>query len=111
MVIGVAVLIVIGTGGYRGWLYWQDGRDDAVEEAAGFGDFDALADVFSALPFQTDGPSVVIADTVRGKGLPSIAERADRWFVDFTHEEGAALLAELHGEGPADLTSETLVVR
>jgi len=23
-VIGVAVLIVIGTGGYRGWLYWQE---------------------------------------------------------------------------------------
>lgn len=23
-VIGVAVLIVVGTGGYRGWLYWQE---------------------------------------------------------------------------------------
>lgn len=74
-------------------------------------DFDALAAAFAALPHRTDGPSVVIADTIRGKGLPSIAERADRWFVDFTHEEVDALLAELHGEGPADLTSETLVVR
>jgi transketolase len=74
-------------------------------------DFAALADVFGALPYQDDGPSVVIADTVRGKGLPSIAERADRWFVNFTHEEVDALLAELHGEGPADLTSDTLVVR
>lgn len=74
-------------------------------------DFDALAEVFGGLPFQTGGPSVVIADTIRGKGLPSIAERADRWFVNFTHEEVEALLAELHGEGPADLTSDTLVVR
>lgn len=74
-------------------------------------DFAALADTFGALPYRHDGPSVVIADTVRGKGLPSIAERADRWFVNFTHEEVDALLAELHGEGPADLTSDTLVVR
>jgi len=74
-------------------------------------DFDALHGAFSALPYASAGPSVVIADTVRGKGLPSIERRADRWFVDFTHEEVADLLAELHGEGPADLTSETLVVR
>ncbi len=74
-------------------------------------DFEALADVFADLPYRDDGPSVVIADTVRGKGLPSIAERADRWFVNFTHDEVDALLAELHGGGPADLTSDTLVVR
>ena len=74
-------------------------------------DFAALADVFAELPYRDDGPSVVIADTVRGKGLPSIAERADRWFVNFTHDEVDALLAELHGGGPADLTSDTLVVR
>jgi transketolase len=74
-------------------------------------DFAALAEVFDALPYRDDGPSVVIAETVRGKGLPSIAERADRWFVNFTHDEVEALLGELHGEGPADLTSDTLVVR
>ena len=74
-------------------------------------DFDALDAAFGSLPLRNDGPSVVIAETVRGKGLPSIAERADRWFVNFTHDEVVALLAELHGEGEADLTSETLVVR
>lgn len=37
-VIGVAVLIVVGTGGYRGWLYWQD------QQSQGAGDtfFDAV---------------------------------------------------------------------
>ena len=56
-------------------------------------------------------PTVFIAKTVRGKGLPSIEARADRWFVNFTHEEIAALLKELHGEERAKLTSETLMVR
>lgn len=74
-------------------------------------DFAALHDAFGSLPYSATGPSVVIADTVRGKGLPSIAERADRWFVNFTPEEIEALHAELHGAGPASLTSETLVVR
>ncbi len=73
-------------------------------------DFAAMAEAFDGLP-AGGGPSVVIADTIRGKGLPSIAERADRWFVNFTAQEVEGLLAELRGEGPADLTSETLVVR
>jgi transketolase len=54
---------------------------------------------------------VIIADTVRGKGLPSIEARADRWFCSFTAAEVAQLLAELHGNVRASLESETLVVR
>ncbi|MBE0642756.1 MAG: transketolase [Bacteroidetes bacterium] len=73
--------------------------------------FDQMAEVFSSLPFEKGKPSVVIADTVRGKGLPSIEERADRWFVNFSSEEVAMLLDELHGIGDAALTSETLFVR
>jgi transketolase len=73
--------------------------------------FAALDDAFAHLPFATDKPNVVIADTVRGKGLPSIEQRADRWFVNFTHEEVESLLRELHGEAKANLSSETLVVR
>jgi transketolase len=53
----------------------------------------------------------VIADTVRGKGLPSIQARADRWFCNFSSEEVEQLLLELHGEHTTQLTSETLVVR
>ncbi|NUO48473.1 MAG: transketolase, partial [Polyangiaceae bacterium] len=53
----------------------------------------------------------IIARTVRGKGLPSIERRADRWFVNFKAEEVEALLKELHGEEQARLTSETLMVR
>src|SRR5471030_244517 len=73
--------------------------------------FDALREAFSAYPFETGKLNVVIADTVRGKGLPSIQARADRWFCNFNSEEVASLLKELAGEEVTELTSETLVVR
>lgn len=74
-------------------------------------DFEALDAAFSALPFHSEKPSVIICDTKRGKGLPSIEARADRWFCNFTHEEIDSLLKELHGEATTELTSETLTVR
>ena len=73
--------------------------------------FEALRGAFSAYPFQTGKLNVVIADTVRGKGLPSIERRADRWFCNFNATEVEDLLKELHGEHLTQLTSETLVVR
>jgi len=73
--------------------------------------FEALHEAFSAYPFQTGKLNVVIADTVRGKGLPSIERRADRWFCNFNATEVDDLLKELHGEQLTQLTSETLVVR
>jgi len=75
-------------------------------------DYASMHRLFSAWEPDTDGrPTVVIADTVRGKGVPSIAERADRWFCNFSHDEVDALIKELHGEEMATLTSETLHVR
>lgn len=73
--------------------------------------FEEMGKVFPHVPFEPQRPSVVIAETVRGKGLPSIERRADRWFANFTHEEVKMLLKELHGAKPAELTSETLIVR
>lgn len=74
-------------------------------------DFENLHDVFSMLSFDTGKPNVVIANTVRGKGTPSIEARADRWFANFTEDEISQLLAELYGGRMAELTSETLMVR
>ena len=73
--------------------------------------FEEMDEVFSKLPFSKTKPSVIIADTVRGKGLPSIEARADRWFCNFTHDEVDSLLKELNGENETILTSETLTVR
>lgn len=65
----------------------------------------------SVFPFQKNKVNVLIADTVRGKGLPSIEARADRWFCNFTKQEINDLLDELHGEIYANIESETLIVR
>ncbi len=73
--------------------------------------FAALEGAFAALPRQAGRPTAIVADTVRGKGLPSIEARADRWFVNFTAAEVAQLIEELHGHARATLTSETLYVR
>lgn len=74
-------------------------------------DFAQLEEAFGALPYTKGKVNVIIADTVRGKGLPSIEARADRWFCSFTEEETGQLLEELHGAVPADIYSETLIVR
>ncbi len=80
-----------------------DGHSFAELEAA-------LAPLRDA-PYEPGKPSVLVARTVRGKGLPSIEARADRWFANFTADEIEGLLAELHGGPSRGLTSEGLVVR
>jgi transketolase len=74
-------------------------------------DFDHMERSFARLPLERGKPSVVVADTVRGKGLPSIEGRADRWFVALTREEVAALIEELHGGAETVLASHTRIVR
>jgi transketolase len=74
-------------------------------------DFAALETAFRAYPFAKGKLNVVICDTVRGKGLPSIEARADRWFCNFTHREIADLLNELQGNSATLLESESMVVR
>jgi transketolase len=63
-------------------------------------DQDALEAAFGRLPFAPGKPSVVVAQTVRGRGLPSLEERADRWFCTLDRVEVAALLDELHRSQP-----------
>lgn len=74
-------------------------------------DFAALDGAFTACTARDGRPHVVIADTVRNKGLPSLEGKADRWFVKLAAPEIEALLDELAGAGAAGLHSEPLVVR
>ena len=67
--------------------------------------------IFSQLPFEIKKPSVIIANTLRGKGLPSIEARADRWFCYFSESEVGQLLEELQGGKAAEIISEALIVR
>lgn len=73
-------------------------------------DFAAIDEAFRSCPAEGK-VHVIIADTVRGKGLPSIERRADRWFCNFSADEITQLLEELEGTQQAQLISETLVVR
>jgi len=59
-------------------------------------DFDAMERAFASLPLKRGQPSAVICDTVRGKGLPSIEQKADMWFVNSSQHELDLLLRELH---------------
>jgi transketolase len=74
-------------------------------------DFDDMERAFARLPFEPGKPSVVIADTVRGKGLASMERRADRWFAALTKSETAALIEELHGGVHALISSDVRIVR
>jgi transketolase len=73
--------------------------------------FNAMDKIFSNLSYSKGIPNIIIADTIRGKGLPSIENRADRWFVNFTRIEVEELLKELHTRIKTKLTSKTLMVR
>ncbi|MBU3741501.1 MAG: transketolase [Candidatus Kapabacteria bacterium] len=73
--------------------------------------FEALENTFGAWKPIADSPQMVIAATQRGRGVPSITDRSDRWFCNFTADEVEALIGELHGSAPATLKSETLIVR
>lgn len=84
-----------------GWL---------VHEADGH-DYDDLHQTFGALLVGFGKPNVVIAATQRGKGVPSITDRADRWFCDFSLNEVLELIDELNGRSTAEITSDALVVR
>jgi len=73
--------------------------------------FPALAGAFATLPHAAGKPTAVIARTVRNKGLPSIEDRAERWFVDLQPDEVRMLLDELEGNAAQPLRSAPLVVR
>lgn len=73
--------------------------------------FANMEETFNNLILYSGKPSIIIADTVRGKGLPSIEAKADRWFCNFTDLEIIDLLNELKTQEKTILKSETLTVR
>jgi transketolase len=58
-------------------------------------DFKDLKKAFSRFPIVNGRPNLIIANTIRGKGLPSIESRADKWFANFSDEEAGLLIEEL----------------
>lgn len=73
--------------------------------------FAELDEALALLPARPERPTAVIARTVRGKGVPSLEDRGDRWFASFTAAEVDGLVRELHGGDKTALASEARVVR
>ena len=73
--------------------------------------FEALHGAFSSLPMGQGKPMAVICETKRGKGLPSIEEKANRWFCNFSPEEIRDLEEELLTKQLTTITSEEIIAR
>lgn len=73
--------------------------------------FDDLEEAFLSVCQSADRPSVIIAHTVRGKGIPSIESKADRWFMNVSQDEIEMLLDELRGNGLTVFHEEGMIVR
>ena len=82
----------------------------AVRSVSGHS-FGALEHAFAKLPLEVGRPTAIVAHTVRGKGVPSIEARADRWFMKLSSDQVEAMLAELRGEAGPVPFGEGLVVR
>ncbi|HEX2786971.1 MAG TPA: 1-deoxy-D-xylulose-5-phosphate synthase N-terminal domain-containing protein [Ignavibacteria bacterium] len=74
-------------------------------------DFESMEKTFTEAKQKQTKPVVIVAETRRGKGLPSIEAKADRWFVNFKSEEIEMLLEELKGGKEADITSDVIIAR
>lgn len=58
-------------------------------------DFDEILQSFEKLRAETLKPKVIIFETIRGKGVPSLEARADKWFVQLTKDQLSILQTEL----------------
>jgi len=68
--------------------------------------FTDLEKAFTRLPIVSGRPNLIIANTIRGKGLPSIESRADKWFSEFTAEEAEMLIEEMKRESKKEIKFE-----
>jgi transketolase len=68
-------------------------------------DFEALDTAFTGLPARLGHPTAILARTVRGRGVPSLENRADTWFLRPSPDEADALVRELYAAAEAPLVA------
>ena len=73
--------------------------------------FESLDKTFHNALVAEEKPKVIIAKTTRGKGLPSIESKANKWFCCFSDDEVSELITELHGGNNANIVSDEIVAR
>ena len=59
-------------------------------------DFSEMMVTFSGFQKSNGKPNVIIAETTRGKGIPSIENRTDKWFCNLPNDEINNLINELN---------------
>jgi transketolase len=57
--------------------------------------FEEIESAAKSMPFEAGKPNVIIADTTRGKGVPSIENRWDKWMCSFSEQELDEVVGEL----------------
>lgn len=57
--------------------------------------FDYISNTFEMLTNEFYKPTVIIAHTIRGKGIKSLEHRIDKWFVKLNEEDVEELICEL----------------
>ena len=57
--------------------------------------FDEIHNAFSQFPYSDGKPNAVISNSVRGKGIPSIENKWNKWFCSFDEARHEELLSEL----------------
>ena len=58
-------------------------------------DFKQIDNCLKNIPFKTNKINVVIANTVRGKGIPSIENDWEQWYMEYDKTKYESLLEEL----------------
>lgn len=58
-------------------------------------DFLEIEAALNEVPFQNGKPSVIIANTVRGKGIPSIEDKFETWFLELSESQAYEMIEEL----------------
>mgnify|MGYP001203323183 CR=1 FL=1 len=59
-----------------------------------------IRQVLLNIPLNSEKPHVIIAETTRGKGVPSIEGRPDKWIVKSTEKDVAKMIEELEKNQP-----------
>jgi transketolase len=68
-------------------------------------DFAALDAAFADLPARAGRPTAIVARTLRGRGVPSLEDRGDGWFLRLTPSEAESLIEEMHRAFEAGLAA------
>lgn len=73
---------------------WKD-FNWSVQEVDGH-DIEAVISALAQIPFESSRPSVLIAHTIKGRGLPSLEDKLESHYLNISHEEVKKIIEEIN---------------